>query len=357
MQLPVDRTFDRPTASHVHKQKLVFPTLHDIGWFGLALLVMSTTQTAKHSTLQEGLPSELLNAIVSHLTAKQLVRFRLVSRRMRDLVDNNLKSIIATRHALKRQELEGFVAHTVNFGKDLQFHPALGSYTRHRGLWAHGNQNSALTQSFATLWMCNFDGLLPQYIQPDPISLTLQRMLFHLIGALLDLHLKSRFNALRNIKDAMPSFTAFEETVKPAQLVFDYYKMNPAYLRRMYDDICASDILGGPGPGHVAEHSPRDPYDHESDSIQPPYWPLNNIACMPLRRVAIVRGLKEEWLCARNWVAATFDVPALPEVDRFGFGYCVESLWAYKIVKEAIDSGKQLDPLVRMVVVDELYIY
>ena len=313
----------------------------------------------------DNIPPELTVGILSNLTAKDIARFRRVSKHMLNFVDYHLNAVLKTLESRKIEDLRGFIKYTLDFGEEIPFHHALGRVIKHRGIWPQYVDCAPSIMLFSALWIHH-----QQRRYPHPIGgmNPLPGYVCMLAGTLLDLHVQRHTSDFQSFSKSMPDLPAF---LRRAMLQDSYsdsatkhYRIDEAYATRMYHDICDPEkhVLDGPLHGQpINKAGSADRARRIGNRCNPqshtPQWPLTRLqiteADSPDQRERC-RGI-----CRQTTLGAMLGVPLLPAVwsGQYDLAYCVESGWAYNVVKGAWATGKAPTGLLRAAVLEEMYIY
>ena len=292
----------------------------------------------------DSLPSELWLMSMVDLTAKDIVQLSRVCRRLHDLVTENLSHIVRHIQDRKLQVLNHCVDHTIAFGKGIPLHHALARFIRHRGLWPERWHRGPDLHAFAALWLYNHEGWPPSDLLDNMGDRMLANDLETIAGVLLDLHVQ--FHVLDTddfcFSETWINHGDFMQQLAWAGGAMARYGITIPYLADMWDAVELDSIL---------EATLRS-YAGESDRS---HWPLTRLRY----HQNADEQLHVPWdgLCTIEWISETFGVPTPPIFGRCGFAYCVETEWTFERVKSAIETGRGLEPLERMAILEQMYIH
>ncbi|KAK3627089.1 hypothetical protein LTR56_019413 [Elasticomyces elasticus] len=277
---------------------------------------------------------------------------RRVSKTLLALVDANLKSIVAPIRARALHSLEQFVNDTLNFGKNVPFHHALGRLIKHRGYWPLYTDCARTTQAFMMLWLYNLEGGPPPYhfVGPERI---MTAYIADLADKLQELHLQRHAPEYRRQygeKD-IPDLEAFINLLgSPVNRAARRYNLGSSYLETVYHVICepTNPVLGGQLHGLGS--------DDDLVRVRTPQWPLTKTFVTQADYDDKNARQRMNGICSMGCLVANFGVPELPGTPIDRFAYCVKTEWAYRMVEGAVRSGKGMKRLVKTAVLEELHI-
>ncbi|TKA29189.1 hypothetical protein B0A50_03699 [Salinomyces thailandicus] len=294
------------------------------------------------STLHS-LPVEIVADILSHLSAREVQRSRQLSHHFRDLVDHvdNIRPVaqLIQRRALAR--LRDLIAQTYIFPAEISFPEALRCWLTTRGIPRTPQDRVTDLWTFAEIWHSQ-RGRRSHVDEQAPWLLLYKTQ--SAAAAMLEVHLRQFHPELYNERElggrlTMRSAVRLEFQSKFGPEVKRCYDWNNAMVDDWWRELHAHKAEGG-----YFAHARVWP-GGRGVSIAPA-WPLNSIAIMP-------HASQVDAICGSSELVQLLGVPPVPR----RIGYYAENVWAWEQVREAVKEGKEMMPLVKAAVLEDLGIY
>ena len=289
------------------------------------------------------LPTELKLQVCSYLSARDIVRLRMIARAFRNFVDTNSAHISGQICAREIARLREFISYYVTYEGDVSFLEAFSRWAGLRG-WADYetradfDANQLSIQAFSKHWT-------PLKKYPD-LSQRVHQLVFDIAIKLWQVH--NHFHC--------PSLYGCIEIAHPEQfiqimriLTEGMGDFTDAECTSMYEELRTTPGGRLSGPHRQSYQMPNGTVTF-IDDVYAPNMPLSTLVrtCNPV--------------CVNRWISPNkaveiFGLPRLPWTHQFT--YVVRSDWAHSFVNKILcmrREGQDVDPLMIATGLEELRI-
>jgi hypothetical protein len=294
------------------------------------------------SVTMKDLPNEMIAAVVSHMTAKQVQRLRRVSKYFCQFIDASSNDATIFKPIASNTRSFNELAQSL-VATDTGFLEQFRTFLEHRGIQSDQYIDDDDIVAFKNQWIFTRTNTWTRGLRDSVQIFAMKLLRVHLRKRIPDVF-DSRHGGNKPIDELKLSLTKIGNTIKRG----DSIGLSPVDVQSIIDQFKREGIF----EGQTGEQYVR--YDDVRDGENLPDWHITSLRecrmiCPPL---CSPEGLKQ---------LLSVDIPSATVSGDYGviegfYAYCVRNEWAYKKIQSAT-RGETLDWKTKARIMDELYIW